>query len=161
LGTDTPYPDAVQTLRLGRIGDFVGFRLRRIQNQLSRNLALATAEQNLRSGLFSSLAIIEANPGLSQNELSREVGLDKSVTVQIVDELEKRGLAKRVRSKVDRRRYALRVTPRGAEYLDQLFKTLTATESAVLNALTPEEIVLLNGLLDRMYLACREPITAS
>src|SRR4051794_12603534 len=88
-----------ERMNLGRLGEFIGFRLRRVQNQLSRDFAAATTEHNLRSGLFSSLALISSNPGVSQNELSQEVGLDKSVTVTIVDDLEERGWATRKRSK--------------------------------------------------------------
>lgn len=141
-------------LNLGRLGEFVGFRLRRVQNQLSRDFAAATAGQGLRSGLFSSLGIIAANPGLSQSELSREVGLDKSVTVTIVDELEKAGWAERRRSPTDRRRHALYTTAAGERRLDELFAILAKTEDAVLHQLSPAEMHVLSELLDRMYEAC-------
>jgi DNA-binding MarR family transcriptional regulator len=141
-------------LSLGRLGDFVGFRLRRVQNQLSRDFAAATAAQGLRSGLFSSLGIIAANPGVSQSELSREVGLDKSVTVTIVDELEKFGWAERQRSPHDRRRHALYITPEGEKHLDELFGIVAQTEDAVLHQLSPAEMHVLSELLDRMYAAC-------
>lgn len=140
-------------IALGRLDEFIGFRLRRIQNQLSRDFAAATAERNLRSGLFSSLSIVAANPGISQNELSRAVGLDKSITVQIVDELEKRELAERQRSPTDRRRHALYATEAGQAYLDELFDILSDTEDAVLHQLTKAELALLRELLDRMYRA--------
>lgn len=139
---------------LGRLGDFVGFRLRRVQNQLSRDFAAATSAKGLRSGLFSSLGIIEANPGISQSELSREVGLDKSVTVTIVDELEKFGWAVRERSKEDRRRHELFITEEGKAHLDELFTIVGKTEDAVLHQLSPAELHLLSELLDRMYDAC-------
>lgn len=141
-------------MNLGRLGDFVGFRLRRVQNQLSRDFAAATADRNMRSGLFSSLALIAANPGVSQNELSKEVALDKSVTVTIVDELERRGWATRKRSKTDRRRHALFVTDAGSKALDELFGILEKTEDAVLHQLSRAELHILNELLDRMYSAC-------
>ena len=83
---------------IGRLGDFLGFRLRRLQNRLSRDFNQATEKFELRSGLFSSLEIIRANPGISQADVSQIVGLDKSVTVQIVDMLEERGLAERRKS---------------------------------------------------------------
>jgi DNA-binding MarR family transcriptional regulator len=137
--------------RLGRLDGFVGFRMRRIQNQLSRNFAAATADRNLRAGLFSTLAIISANPGISQNEVGKIVGLDKSVVVQIVDDLESLGLAVRERSQVDRRRYALQPTEAGLKYLDELFNILAETENAVLKQLSPAELALLRELLDRMY----------
>ncbi len=136
---------------LGRLGNFVGFRLRRVQNQLSRNFTAVTTELGLRQGLFSSLAIVAANPGISQSELSREVGLDKSVTVTMVDEMEKFGWAERRRSPEDRRRHALYVTDAGAAKLDELFALMEQTEAEVLHALTPAEMALLSELLDRMY----------
>ena len=142
-----------QGMSLGRLGEFLGFRLRRVQNQLSRDFATATAHHNLRSGLFSSLALISANPGVSQNELSREVGLDKSVTVTIVDELESRGWATRERSKSDRRRHALFATPAGEAKLEELFGVLEQTENEALHQLSPAELHLLHALLDRIYIA--------
>lgn len=139
---------------LGRLGDFIGFRLRRIQNHLSRNFSTRNAAWNLRSGLFSSLAIIAANPGISQNVLSREVGLDKSATVQIVDDLEARGWAERRRSTNDRRYYELVVTGAGQEALAQLFANLEETERDVMAHLSDAERTLLLGLLDRVYQSC-------
>ena len=96
-----------------------------------------------------SLGIIEANPGISQSELSREVGLDKSVTVTIVDELEKFGWAVRERSKEDRRRHELFITDEGKAHLDELFTIVGKTEDAVLHQLSPAELHLLSELLDR------------
>jgi DNA-binding MarR family transcriptional regulator len=136
---------------LGRLGDFVGFRLRRVQNQLSRKFAAATSELGLRQGLFSSLAIVSANPGISQSELSREVGLDKSVTVTMVDELEKYGWAERRRSSHDRRRHALYITPAGELRLNELFTVMEQTEAAALHQLSADEMKMLSELLDRMY----------
>ena len=138
-------------LQLGRLGNYVGFRMRRVQNQLSANFAAATAHYGIRAGLFSSLALIEANPGISQQELSSTVGLDKSITVQIVDELEKRGWAKRGRSTVDRRRHSLTVQPEGKKTLDELFSIMVDVESEVLAQLSVEERPLFDAALDRMY----------
>lgn len=141
----------VVPVNLGRLGQFLGFRLRRIQNHLSRHFANATASEGLRSGLLSSLSIVEANPGISQSELSREVGLDKSVTVTIIDELEKFGWAERRRSPQDRRRHALYITPSGVAKLNQLFAIMDETEAAVLHQLSPAEMATLSGLLDSVY----------
>lgn len=140
-------------VRLGRLGDAIGFRLRRVQNQLSRDFSEAIAGRGLRSGMFSSLAVISANPGISQTELSREVGLDKSVTVTIVDELESRGWAIRERSKLDRRRHALHITQLGENNLGELFALVEETEKSVLGQLSPAERQMLSELLDRMYAA--------
>ncbi len=139
--------------QLGRLDDFIGFRLRRIQNQLSKDFAEANQAcgHNLRSGLFSSLAIIAANPGISQSEVSRHIGQDKSITVQIVDDLERGGHAERRRSPTDRRRHALYITPDGERFLDELFANLASTEAVMSQQLTRAEQHLLHELLDRIY----------
>ncbi|GGB27384.1 transcriptional regulator [Sphingomonas metalli] len=145
-------PDA--EIALGRLGDFVGFRLRRIQNQLSREFAQVTDRYQLRQGLFSALAIISANPGLSQIMLAREVGLDKSMAVMVVDELEQRGWAERRRSPTDRRRHALYTTEAGEAWLAEMFAALEVVEHDVLDALGEGDRKLLTAILDRVYKAC-------
>lgn len=141
---------------MGRMDDYLGFRLRRIQNRLSKDFAAAVAEHGLKQGLFSSLALISANPGTSQAFVSREVGLDKSATVAIVDELERRGWAERQASATDRRRHALFITPAGDAFLDQMFVILDRTEQKAVEQLSAAEFALLQELLDRIYVACVE-----
>lgn len=141
-------------IRLGRLGDYVGFRLRRVQNQLSRDFAAATAGRGLRSGVFSSLALISANPGISQSELAREIAMDKSVAVALIDDLERRGWANRKRSPKDRRRHALYITELGERELEEIFAAVSRTENEVLHQLSPAELMLLSELLDRMYAVC-------
>ncbi|MFZ3484126.1 MarR family winged helix-turn-helix transcriptional regulator [Sphingomonas sp. 3-13AW] len=152
IATPGTSPDA--ELELGRLGDFVGFRLRRIQNQLSREFAQVTGRYQLRQGLFSALAIISANPGLSQVMLAREVGLDKSMAVMMVDDLERRGWAERRRSTVDRRRHALYTTEAGEAWLAEMFAALKVVEHDVLDALGKDDLRVLNAILDRVYTAC-------
>lgn len=146
--------DEGDELSLGRLGDYVGFRLRRIQNQLSRDLAAVTAEYKLRQGLFSALAIVSANSGLSQIRLAREIGLDKSATVMVVDEIERRGWALRRRSTTDRRRHALYTTEAGEAFLKDMFERLNGVEGEVLTCLSSGELHLLSEMLDRIYKNC-------
>lgn len=141
-------------LDLGRLGNFIGFRLRRIQNQLSDAFTAQSVELGLRPGEFSALAIISANPGLSQAKLSREVGLDKSATVTVVDDLERLGFAERRRSPNDRRRHALYTTRAGEAALGKMFARLELVERDVLIALGARDVQILSELLDRVYDSC-------
>jgi len=138
-------------LELGRLGNFIGFRLRRIQNQLSGAFSAQSVEIGLRPGEFSALAIISANPGLSQAKLAREVGLDKSAAVAVVDDLERLGMAERRRSPDDRRRHALYTTEVGEAALVKLFSRLALVEQDVLNVLGEHDLEVLSTLLDRVY----------
>jgi DNA-binding MarR family transcriptional regulator len=101
--------------------------------------------------MFSALEVIASNPDISQTNLSREVGLDKSVMVAMVDDLEQRGWVKRTRSTNDRRRYKLAITPEGKDTLDALFAELETTEEMGLAALTEEERRIVNEALDKVY----------
>lgn len=141
-------------LDLGKLGNFIGFRLRRIQNQLSSAFTTESVEHGLRPGEFSALALISANPGLSQVKLAREVGLDKSAAVTVVDDLERLGFAERRPSPGDRRRHALHTTASGEAALEKMFARLEAVEQDVLNALGPHDLRVLSALLDRVYDSC-------
>lgn len=143
--------DQDNTISLGRLGSFLGFRLRRVQNQLSRDFSTKTRGWNLRAGMFSSLEIIASNPGISQVELSAEVGLDKSAIVPLVDDLEARRWVERTKSARDRRRNELSITAKGRAELDRLFQELEITEKAGLAMLSDEERRIINHALDKVY----------
>lgn len=145
-----------EPLKLGRLGDLVGFRLRRIQTHFGRDFGAAVAGQGMRSGMMSTLALIAANPGISQSRVAKATLLDKSAAVLIVNELERRGLAKRMRAESDRRRHALFVTPAGEAFLTDLLDRLSIIEDRVLRQLSGEELRALNRLLDRLYAICLE-----
>ncbi|MES2441325.1 MAG: MarR family transcriptional regulator [Pseudomonadota bacterium] len=140
-------------MSLGRLGAALGFRLRRVQNQLSRDFQTRSKRWDLRAGMFSALEIMSANPGISQTDLSREVGQDKSVMVTLIDDLERRGWTVRERSATDRRRYRLSITAAGAKVLDELVADMQHIESVGLGALTPDELQTMVDALDKVYRA--------
>lgn len=144
-------PDDSDAISLGRLGSFLGFRLRRVQNQLSRDFSSKTRDWGLRAGMFSALEIIASNPGVSQATLSEEVGLDKSAIVPLVDDLEKRGWVTRTRSTTDRRRNHLDITDEGKAELDRLFQHLSVTEEAGLATLDDDERAIISRALDKVY----------
>jgi DNA-binding MarR family transcriptional regulator len=137
---------------LGILDDIIGFRLRRIQVHLSRCFSELTGET--RPGTFSALALISANPGLSQTALSREVGFDKATIVSILDALEHLGWAERRRALSDRRRHALHITHEGQEALDRLHLLARINEAPIQTALTAEERGQFVHILDKVYAAC-------
>lgn len=138
---------------LGILSEIIGFRIRRIQNHLSRSLSALLDDPDLRPGVFSTLALIAANPGLSQKTLSREVGFDKASIVAILDNMEARGWTRRQRSTTDRRRHHLFVTPEGAKALDRMAALVRRNEAEAYATLSPEEQATLGTLLDKLYRA--------
>lgn len=147
--------EAVASHQLGVLEGFVGFRIRRVQNQLSKHFNELIAEHGLLPGTFSALALIAANPGLSQAELSVLIGHDKASLVAIVDFMEKKaGWVERRSSETDRRRYSLYITRAGRTALSRLLKSAGENEKDLHAVLSQTELKELLRLLDKVYMAC-------
>lgn len=138
-------------LKSGLMAQRLSFRLRGLLNLLGNRVVAAHAPFGLRSGSFTTMALIAANPGCSQIELAREGGLDRSALVSIVDELERRGFAIRTRSAVDRRRSSLYITPEGEKAMNEMFAAAMATEKSIRSGFTAEEMTQFFDYLERAY----------
>jgi DNA-binding MarR family transcriptional regulator len=145
---ELPVP-AADGIDLGLLGDSVGPAIRLLRNFLSSRIVAAFEPFGLRSGTFSTMALIAANPGCSQSDIARHIGTDKSIVVAIVDDLERRGLAERQRSTEDRRRNALTLTPAGHELMAEMDRIGREVEGPIRQALTPAELTQLISLSRR------------
>jgi DNA-binding MarR family transcriptional regulator len=144
--------DQTDELSPGLLDDFVGPKVRVLSNLLNARMAEALAPFGMRPGSFSALALISGNPGCSQNQLAQGVGMDKSAVVAIVDDLEGRGLATRVRHPRDRRLHALKITAKGKTFLQRMMAPAAEPGRPIREALSPRDMDQLHSLLDR---ACR------
>ena len=140
----------VRKLVKGAVEDLIGFRFRRIQNEMSRRFKQRIARVDVNPGMFSALALIQANPGLSQSELAAEIGMDRATVVALLDALEKNGWARRTRDSVDRRRHSLSITPQGGRELARLGQLALENEAAIRSALGAKGLLDLGKLLDRI-----------
>ena len=77
-----------------------------------------------KPGHFATLMVIRLNPGLSQIEVCRAIGRDKSTLSPLIRGLERDGLILRENSSLDRRSVTLRLSPKGEETLDKLLEHL-------------------------------------
>lgn len=138
-------------LRPGLMSQRLSFRLRGLLTLLGNRVVAAHEPFGLRSGSFTTLALIAANPGCSQIELSRVGGLDRSLLVAIVDELERRGFAVRKRSEIDRRRSSLYITDEGEAVMNEMFVVAMETEKPIREVFSEQEMAQFFGLLERAY----------
>jgi DNA-binding MarR family transcriptional regulator len=67
---------------------------------------------------FGALVILDAEGPLSQQQLGKRQGVDRTTTVAVVDQLERVGAVRRRRDEADRRAYAVEITPEGARLLE-------------------------------------------
>jgi len=135
----------------GLLAGYLGPRVRVLWNLLSAKMEAALAPFGLRTGAFSTLALISANPGCSQNQLAKALGMDKSAVVAIIDDLEARGLASRMRGTQDRRRHELTLTAAGEALTERMYGVVSQVGLPIRKALSKREFEQLLSLLDRAY----------
>ena len=112
-------------------------------------LAAALDQVGISHRAYSVLSTAQG-ADLSQIELAREVGLDKTTMVVTLDELERSGLAERQPSKTDRRARVIVVTPAGRKLVRDAEKVTGEVRSSVLDQLDPEERVAFMSALTKL-----------
>ncbi len=121
-------PDVEAAIDLGFLGDAVGFYLRTAHEAAFRALLKRVGDSNTPPWRFAILALIDANPGLTQVALARATRRDTSSLTPALDDLCDRGLVTRIRQVHDRRSYALKLTPLGKKALRPLKAVAEAHE---------------------------------
>ena len=104
----------------GPLADWVGFNLRMAQAAAFQAFSRLAKEIGTRPGRFATLMLIGRNPGISQTALSRANGRDKSSLTPVLNDLARRGLVIRRRTRADQRTYRLSLTPAGRRLLAEL-----------------------------------------
>jgi DNA-binding MarR family transcriptional regulator len=108
------------------------------------------AEEGLRSGQFSVLALVGREPDIDQNAIAARMGVDRARVSQLVDELETQGLIGRCVNGEDRRVRFVRLTRRGDALRARLQPKVRAAQMRVLAPLEPHERELFLDLLVRV-----------
>lgn len=91
----------------------IGYNLKRSYLIFQSDFRESVGEGGLSPRVFSALSLVVNNPNISQSELARILGIERSGTVAIVDELERRGYVSRAAVPGDRRVHALVAKKKG------------------------------------------------
>ena len=134
----------------GLLPDLIGYHLRRAQLAVFQDFDTAIGGAGITPGQFGFLALIDANPGLSQTRLGEILGIDRSTVVGVIDKLETRGLVERAPHPKDRRAHALQLSAAGAKRFNELARRVRSHENRIARRLSAPERVLLIGLLQRI-----------
>ncbi|MEV6489603.1 MarR family transcriptional regulator [Actinoplanes sp. NPDC051633] len=102
---------------------------------------------------FAMLATLEEFGGLSQADLGRRIGLDRSDVTALVTASEEAGLIRRERDGVDRRRMTLTMTRAGARRLGRLQQAIDEAQAEILDGFTAADRRQLATLLTRLAAA--------
>ena len=132
--------------------------LARASHGLTTELTAALEEVGISPRAHSVLATAMTGE-LTQTEIARAVGLDKTTMVVTVDELEAAGLAERRPSSSDRRARVIFVTEAGEQAAREAEKVLDRVRDDVLSSLDPDERqVFLNALATLACGRLAEPV---
>ncbi len=107
-------------INFGPLATWIGFNLRMAQESAFQAFSRRSLEVGESPGRFATLTLIARNPGISQTELSQAAGRDKSSLTPVVEDLVRRGMVERKRTRGDRRTYRLNLTVPGKKTLTQL-----------------------------------------
>ncbi len=138
---------------MGGLQDRLGYLLRRAQVLVFREATKYLAEFDMKPIQFSILSVIAANPSLSQRNLCQALGIEPARLVLMLDELQRRGLAKRTMAPGDRRSRILSLTAKGKVQLRRMKASVDEHEARMLDKLGPDGKAELSRLLQVL---CRE-----
>lgn len=135
---------------LGALGSLVGYHLRRANSSFVLDFGVAMNGTGMRQVLVGVLAVVANEPGIKQVAVGRILGIKKANMVSLINELIEMGLIERTVDKVDRRAFALAVTPKGHDKLDDCFRRIAAHEKRMLADFSCAEKSTLIDLLTRI-----------
>ena len=125
---------------------FTGYLLRRAFVK-STGVARACMPEDAQVREVAILSILAERGAVSQTVLSDLTSVNRSLIVKLVDSLEAKGWVVRDRNLLDRRLYALRMTPAGERALRELELDLDRGEAELTSGLTRRETDRLRELL--------------
>ena len=143
--SDAPAPQA----NLGPLDGYIAFHLRMAQETALRAFIASSSQPDFKPGHFATLMVVRLNPGISQIEVCRAIGRDKSTISPLIRDLEHDGLILREDSVADRRSVTLRLTPKGEGALDGLLRHVEAHDrrlDAIVGDAKPQLIALLKKI---------------
>jgi len=102
------------------LDEVLAYQLRRAQEAAFAAFARRAGESAIWPGWYALLTILHDNPGITQTELSKASGRDKSTLTTSLRELGRKGLLVRDRDPEDQRRVRLSLSPEGETHLEEL-----------------------------------------
>ena len=94
---------------------------------------------NIGSGQYMYLIHLYKNDGLSQEELTEILNIDKGTTAKSIKKLETEGFVMRVKDKNDKRINRVYLTPKSLEIKDEFLSSINAWENTLTSNLSYAE----------------------
>lgn len=150
----------VDGVPIGRGADRLGFLLARHGAIADVRMRQALGASGLKHRAGVVLLYLAESGRMSQRALIEALGVDPSVLVAILNDLERDGLIERRRDPNDRRRHIVEITPAGAAMLARMEEAIATVERELFADLDADELARLHALLSRVATRPDDPICA-
>ncbi|MEN6483023.1 MAG: MarR family transcriptional regulator [Anaerolineaceae bacterium] len=125
-------------------------KLTRAADSINNRLYAAGQPGNLTISQFGTLEALYHLGPLCQNVIGSKLLKSNSNMTTVIDNLEKRGLLRRERSKEDRRNIIVSLTEEGSALITKIFPTHLKNITHLFSGLTREELETLENLLRKL-----------
>jgi len=148
----------VETLEAGNSIGYLVKRCGMLMTQIAERRFESTSVSFIQWMALMRLGAHAAH--MSATQLSKELGYDMGALTRVVDELERRGLVRRERSRTDRRAVEIAVTPAGRRQAESAKRVIVELLNELVEPYTDAEIATLIALLQRMHVRLQEKAAA-
>jgi DNA-binding MarR family transcriptional regulator len=133
-----------------KVEQSTGYLIRQTFRSFTRSLEHRLAPHDISLSMWFFLRLLWEQDGLTQKQLSDELGLTQPTTVAAMDVMEARGLIQRRRSSEDRRKTNIFLTKAGRALEDRLLPFAREVNEAALTNVTAAELQNLWTILERI-----------
>ena len=131
-------------------------------NNISRSQAIYRHEKisadDLHSSHYAFVLAICRNEGRSQEELAKELCLNKSTVARALNSLEEKGYITRTPLPQDKRQFSVYPTKKMIDVLPKVKKASEEWMLLLSDGIAPEELEVFNSVLERMQERARKII---
>jgi DNA-binding MarR family transcriptional regulator len=130
-----------------RLIEETGRAVRRNQNAVDLFDEAAAEVLGINRTDFRCLDVIDQHGTATAGELANELSITTGAVTALLDRLEHRGLVRRIRDDVDRRRVLVEITPKAKRLSETVYGPLAEHGQAMLAKLTDEQLEFLRDVL--------------
>ncbi len=127
-------------------------KLTRAVESLLTRLSQRGTQGELTPSQFGVLEVLYHLGGMCQSELGAKILRSSSDLTLVIDNLEKRGLVRRLRDTTDRRKVQVSLTEAGHQLISQILPAHIAAITEEMSVLTPQEQATLGELCRKLGL---------
>jgi DNA-binding MarR family transcriptional regulator len=128
----------------------IGFLIKRCGMLMSQVAERRFESQEINLTQWVTLMHLSQNEHVSPTRLSAETGHDMGALTRVVDDLERRGLVRRERSRHDRRAVEIAITPAGKRLTESTKRVIVELLNELVEPFSEREVDTLIALLQRV-----------